>query len=699
VRKQKYLLLRLIVLLFYVTVYPENQEQDSARAIIHDDYEKALLSIDRYLKKYEETAVSVAVKADNSRLFSVDSLLTKEDAEDSALSNVIRSKKKVMADLKRDFGLSFESGGRYNSIGLKKIDYSRSIYSGVVWNLLENGLIANRTLARQNETQMVIDSLVNQGDRLQKYNAFAQAQVLSHCERMMRCLLADKYAVLTSYLHIVNWLYELGRLPYENVLSVNGDLLETGTALDNHNIAVDNELAAYVPIIDDLVEPRIDSSALFTAMRNDRTHQGLLHAQQEIIKNKHRYWNYFQASAYGRYVLVRYPAADNNTDKTVEHGFVVGANLSIPIANPLRSLTALEINTLKLQRQKDLNDRLYTVGKLYRESMEIHNKLALLQVRILCLKEQLHHEYQARLSPTYDAASAIRSLLSIIAAATSLIENKVSLYVKLFEISDHCGIAFCNLPSTAAGNMAANTPAVQGSDTIDRPSAKRYVYIWSDVFNNIANGTLLEFLDKEGINTAVIAFSHAVQKTKLKEFVTAAKNRAIRTECMFSTNEWIFPKRKAVIVKTIQTVYETFDTIDGIHLDIEPHVLPDFSANKELYFTYYIEMLKTIRAALKPSTPLSVSVSLVFPDSCLSAIFPLVDNVFFMVYGRRYIGPWNAATLTKVQMNIEKTVIAFRPQDFQSKKMLEDFMRQINRATSIRKFAFHELKQLIQLTR
>lgn len=132
--------------------------------------------------------------------------------------------------------------------------------------------------------------------------------------------------------------------------------------------------------------------------------------------------------------------------------------------------------------------------------------------------------------------------------------------------------------------VAQTAETLRKSDPDEVPSAARGMWVWSTK-NRLADPagtmTLLDSCRRAGLNEVYLSVNNGVlDDPRMVELVTALRAAHIRVEALMGDAVWYQPEQRAPMVALIESViaYDARNPgarIAGIHLDIEPHQLPD----------------------------------------------------------------------------------------------------------------------------
>jgi hypothetical protein len=198
------------------------------------------------------------------------------------------------------------------------------------------------------------------------------------------------------------------------------------------------------------------------------------------------------------------------------------------------------------------------------------------------------------------------------------------------------------------------------------------------------------------------AYQNDPQAEIKKKLLTLADSLSIDGHLMLGDNKLInlsdsdFEK----ILTAIHNDYKSVN-IKGIHLDIEPHTLPDYETRKTELLGKLVTLIQTANNyCSQQNLNLSVSIPLHYPQDIISAIMKDCHQVYFMAYENvkqeyilRKIQPWMNDPVTA-----KKIVIASRTEDFLNPALLYEHQTKLqDAAPGITGAALHDLGRLIMM--
>ena len=247
---------------------------------------------------------------------------------------------------------------------------------------------------------------------------------------------------------------------------------------------------------------------------------------------------------------------------------------------------------------------------------------------------------------------------------------------------------------TEAKSLGQFTAPAKIQTTFDKIRDQRSVYLWSDTYSQLDKEFLMRYLNNNDINTIMV--SPGKHKIGVQEFLsqTLIENKPVFL--LIGENSYVqkgFSKSLKNKIKNLNPIYQ------GIHLDIEPQALEDWSSNKEAYLNTFVQVLKDSKRVLGLDKKLSVAVPVFFPENVLEEIFTIADEVVVMAYGNTDIN-YVERKLTEellINQNTNKLTIALRATDFDNRIELEAFIDQVIDKLGVKSFAIQDLSDLIDL--
>lgn len=120
-------------------------------------------------------------------------------------------------------------------------------------------------------------------------------------------------------------------------------------------------------------------------------------------------------------------------------------------------------------------------------------------------------------------------------------------------------------------------------------------------------GTLFLYADAHEGRNLIVAQRGLYQKLIRRLHAEGFHVYALLGSAPLHTERYVLPERRADALAMIQRVFDynaaaaPDERFDGANLDIEPHIMPEWSARKEQLLRYFIEMSEAVMAAKRRS--------------------------------------------------------------------------------------------------
>ena len=143
------------------------------------------------------------------------------------------------------------------------------------------------------------------------------------------------------------------------------------------------------------------------------------------------------------------------------------------------------------------------------------------------------------------------------------------------------------LPPQAGGTKTAAAEAEQGS-TVATWMWNTYA-IWRD------KDKTLDYLTQNGVNLVYLQVDEEIPVEVYRTFIKEAGSRGIEIHALGGKPYWVLPDRQGELYKFIYWVKaynnssRSAERFSGIHLDVEPYVLPEWSTDQDTIIGYWMD--------------------------------------------------------------------------------------------------------------
>lgn len=603
------------------------------------------------------------------------------DSESTAAERrVLEVKERV---LERDRGLRYEAGARFDPDTGDVDTGGHSMYAGLSWEIYRDGLWEARLDARRHRLERGLLEARGARDEVQANQGCRHSRLIAGFNTLKLALLRERERLLVDLLGVWRQAYFLGFVNLDEVIGLERDLERTRhfiVGLENFNRGLgtlDEALAAAFRAEPPLVDVRIE--ALLAAIRNDPTYQTIAALEREIIDQR---WDPRRQKRLRFYV---HPRLRWDADLDMGADVVAGVSFSMPLDEGLDQVRDAERALPMLRgaeaqtRDADETLRLYHEYK-YRldDAIELHYRRALILERL----RRAFAENDLRPDGRAPLAAILQGLRDLLDTRLEMLDVKQNLYVRLLQMFSHSGQGYRPEFVAEVGGLALASREREGERTL---------YVWSEEFNRYSNPILLHLLKTKAFTGVVISAGRKTRLDKLDEFQRLAQQAAIRVELMASDNDWARPEQADKAFTQAQLLWERGRYL---HLDVEPHALPDFRQRRALYLGALGRLLERLAEAKRPGQTLSVALPTLLEQDEVKNLAAHVERVYVMAYGSDDPQTVLRRLETFRDVPAERLVLALRPRDFPDELALERFIQAMVRASPIRRFAIHDLAQL-----
>ena len=590
---------------------------------------------------------------------------------DSKLAHALRAE----ADqVKKNRGLSIR--GAYTTKSLTENEGDPSAYLELSWDVWRQGYLGNRQQARELGHQARIAGMRAQVEQ-QKLTYRCRRYKLSQTfTGLLSRLLSLKLELMEPVYRIEKRAYFKSWSYLDDLLVSEQDIYLLRKELKNLNSDPywDNALkqALNLPVID------VDIDAVIALIRKDDTQQRIGLLEKQLIREKNSYRDRDRLRLFLRKEFAVGGSSNND-------GVVAGVRFTIPLEKKHKQqrdfrlayvdqkteLSAWERVTRTRAAYQSLNEQMQRVIKQQYRYLRAHER-----VRRSLVEKKLDHEVQL--------AAAVTRLRAVLDAGIELVRSKEELYRRVNEVFLVSRVDFN--PDLIQLN------SLQTKKYRARPG-ERSIYLWSRGFNQYSNEQIFDFLEAKGISRVLLSAGKAVEREKMKRFISEAKNKKIKIESIIGNNNWTFTKHH----KGASLAVSAAMTVSGaVHLDIEPHTFAEYKKNRASYLKQYLAMIKQIRK-VSTDESISVAVPVHWPATVYAELDSSVNGVYVMAYGsdkpdvviRR---------LQKVLENISnrKIVIVLRVSDFADEWALENMIAALQQRTGVQRYGLHTFRTFIK---
>ncbi len=593
--------------------------------------------------------------------------------------------------LKKDIGVDFTSGYQQNinldpSSDLEEnISYSGRVQLGVEWDLLNNGLLENRVRSqmisdRVNREKLQYNIAVNGEQYIYRFD-----QTLILFNQFKLELLNQRLIQIKKQYKIIQDLVLLRKSSKEELIKVEMELTETESLINLYESYAEYmqiEPSSFdissqtIPLID------LDYTRIFE----------LVGLQSDSLENSSEFKPYF--SWYHQMSLkpyLRYNYYDILQGPNRGY-FAGGINLSIPLNFSTQLNNEVEYEKWQYDNaqfirdqsklQEDVLNSAYDFRHHLKSFIEHYQKRKLISEKLRIEKARL------KISDKYvDPITILKLDDDMLLEDLNLIEDLQNLYLKALKIHS-------KLNEVAINEIVKSVTPNDFIQFIEKKD--RSIYVWSSTFDNYTSDFLNEYIIYNEINHVIVSvnkYEKTEEKWKLMKLLKETNDLYF----MLGDNKLFYNQNIGVYLAEVLENYPLISPT-GIHLDIEPHTMPEWDEHKVKMQEDYLNLVKQAKIFCdKNELKLQISVPKHYNELIMNQLFDVVDEVYFMCYENvdtdfliRKLKPY-------VDAHQDKVVIALRTEDFENRLAMENKVSELKERLGIIKFAYHDLSRMISL--
>jgi hypothetical protein len=609
-------------------------------------------------------------------------------------NNVSRSLylEKQLELLSRDYGIGITGSYLENinpTIGdlEENVTYNRKFNLGAEWRILKNGFLENKVKKRILEDKIVREQ-INQDAAVESYNYLMRFDRAIYTFNVVKIkLLYERKQQLENQYAIVSELVYLKRLRKEDLIRMDTRLAEVQSLINvyqSYNLYLNPESKELsfeqdnLPLID-LNYPKIFKllGQQTDSLLSEREYKDYYHWYHEISLRAYAKYNYYDL------------VGDGNRSY-----FSTGFNFTIPIPFNTKLRNEVENERYKYDNQKivqnrvNLHEEVLDIGYEFRYKMK--QFIGFIQKRKLFMEKLRVEKVKVRLNDAnIDPLQGLDIHDDLLRIDIELVDLLQNMYLKALKIHS-------KIPNSDIRDIVKFETTEQINEYLD--DKERSVYVWTKTFDDYSPEFLAEYAIYNDFKKVFVSVGPGDTSRDKRLFMAYAAEIS-EVHVMIGNNNLIFEEDPAAYVDKILSKMQDNRPI-GVHLDVEPHTFENWSTEKAKLTKKYLEMLGAISTYCKDmGYKLSVSIPLHYGAETVDKIFMQVDEVYFMCYENVKSSYIEKKILPYKDFAKNKIVLAFRTEDFANRVEMEEKINEIRKLTSIKKFAYHDLRRIISFDR
>ena len=644
----------------------------------------------RLLQELFDESTYRAIGFNDTSLYVIENISKLERSEDKYSRSEYLEKQ--LALLERDYGLSVTGSYLENinpTIGdlEDNIFYERKFNAGIQWDVLRNGFFENKVKAKIHQDRILREQL-NQQTATESFNYLQRFDKTIYTFNVVKIkLLYERMNQLEKQYKIVEELVLMKRLRKEDLIRMDTRLAEVQSLINvyqSYNLYLNttsDELSFdqnNLPLID------LDYPKIFQMLG---VQTDSLLAEREY-KDYYHWYHEISLRAYGRYSFYDLVVPGNRSF------FSAGINLNIPIPfnNKLRNQVENERykydNERLVQSRINLHEEILSIGYEFRYKMK--QFIAFIKKRKLFMEKLRVEKVKVRLrDKNIDPLQGLDIHDDLMQIDIELVDLLQNMYLKALKIHS-------KIPNSNIRDIVSYKTTNEVNDYID--DKERSIYVWSKTFEEYSPEFLAEYVIYNEFEKIYVA-AFPEDTSELKEIFMAYASENAEVHVMIGNNDLIYDPDPATYIHKIVSKMQKNKPV-GVHLDVEPHTFDNWSTEKAKLSKMYLDMLGQVSQYCKDyDYKLSVSIPLHYGPELVDNIFDKVDEVYFMCYENVKSSYIEKKITPYLDYAKDKIVLAFRTEDFLNRIEMEDKIKDVSKLTSIKKFAYHDLRRIISFDR
>lgn len=544
------------------------------------------------------------------------------------------------------------------------------------WDLLSGGYLQSKSRSATLKVR------AREADLLQE---FVELQREYRCRQLAirRFFGSRQMQALDKQMQFLQAVYTIERRAYFRQWSFLDDYLVSEQDLvlareDFMHLATDPFLDQVVPSWSLPPLINVDLAALVERIEHDPLQNDLLQTQKTLIEAEDRDIWHDKFRVYLRQEM--------GIDGDEENETIAGLRFRIPLHSRQDEVKQLEHQRLEKRGQARLWDRVATTRIVYGELRE--------QLKRTLRQHYRHQRADERFRRTMSLlthkderllTAAITRMKTWMEARLELIGAIEVLYSKVNRV-----LATARVPFTA--DLIS---VVSLLPHLDRARyGHRSLYLWSDAFHDLENNDIAAFLEAKNITTLLLSTGKNGDRIKQRQLIRLLATKGIEVTPIRGDNSWLFPDKQLAAVEKIVIAAEL---TGRVHLDIEPHTLPDYAANKKSYLSTYLELIGLVKERLL-DRELSLAVPFHWPDEVFRSLGETADGLYLMAYGTI-----KAQTMIRRIKRVlavvprDKLTVVLNAKEFPDEWAMEQMVNAIAAETGISHFGIHHFDRYLQI--
>lgn len=584
-------------------------------------------------------------------------------------------------DVRRDNGLSFETGARTHTWSEDFGDRSASAYVGLAWDLLRDGRLERQVESAVLAKARQIERLQGARDLRRSLAGCRHTAIIVHFNAQKTRLQNWLERFLDAERELLRGNYFAGSIPLDNVLRWERDLERT-----RQKLATYAQLGAVPAVrlaeggVDEPPLLDIDLGRLLDSLAQDPSYEQIATLAREIAESRQA------AGIDSRLRVFLRPGVSRVNGGGFERDVALGVTYSTPLfgaRSDIRRLEAEQVVALQQDQRRQAADNVLRQYYEFRTVLEDGVKLHFQREEMLERLRRGIVQMNFTAPAGGDLGQLLQAVKELLDTQQELLDNKQRLYVGLLQVLSVSGVDY--------------RPEFVRPVSFEQPSDRlrvghRAVYLWSDSFNRVDNRFLLDLAASQRWSSLLVSAGRRTDTGKVEALVTAAKANGVEIELVLGDPAWV-RRPSATLQDEFAAVYRRVRTL---HLDVEPHTLPDWRSRRGEYLERWAGIIEAAAAVRGVGQQLAIALPTHLSASEVERLGRYADRIYVMAYETADVATIVRRLAPFLSLPKERLVIAVRPADFADQMALESALMALRGATGIEHFALHGVDQLLE---
>lgn len=598
----------------------------------------------------------------------------------------------------RDYGLSINGGYLENfspTVGdlEDNVIYHRRFQLGAQWDVLKGGYFESKAQARILEDRIVREQL-NQDATTESFNYLKRFdQTIYAFNEVKIYLLELRKSQLERQHKTIENLVFLKMLKKEDLIEIDSRLAEVHSLM--------NVYKSY----NEYLEPTLDTATIHSTFDLSTNNLPLIDLNYDKIFNLlgtqtdsllgsrayEDYYSWYHEVSLKPYVRYNFYDLIDNSNRSF---FSAGLTFGFPIPFNTKLKNEVEAEKWAYDNQQLVNNRVNLHEEILNIGYEFRYKLkqfiSFYQKRKIFVERLRVEKVKVRLNDNnIDPLMGLGLFDDLVQIDIELVDLLQNMYIKALKIHS-------KLPHTNIREIVNVQTAEDINDYLDKK--ERSVYVWTSTFEDYSAEFLSEYVIYNEFEKIIVAVSTSDTSSEKRKFMQYAATSG-DLYLMLGDNKLFYEENIGNYLRQITTKYKDFD-VKGIHLDIEPHTFEEWDTQKEDLRSQYVELVgKASTYCNENGLELSISIPFHYGELAINNLLGLVDQIYFMCYENVKTEYLVRKITTYVDNSKDKIVIALRTEDFDNRIGMEEKIKELFDQTSIHRFAYHDLRRMIEFDR